>query len=939
MTGIVDGTIYRGLSELLVGTGGALPRCANGLSESASPPSHVTHLVLSYRSAFDELWRLSAAFLGWLESGEKTVVVVWDGVPGSAPEGVPLDGHVTPFDWAAAVSLRANPAAASWKIVILDLATPGLATCRAVPSFDLFRDGLTTLLPQVSVVRRQMVGRCLRQILAPTARNERLERDLVVRLWTDAISRDSQREDRHALSNIIGPMLLLPAMSADGRMPTFCAENPQARAFLALLRALGIAPGETPHSSGPPEAEHEAGSTEAAPNADQHDETLQAVLVDDMHRLGWSEVLAEALRPTGQLVRALGEPAELQALARRYFEHDSKPSDGTQALAADLPLDSPDLVLFLDLRLFPPARLDEERKFVKELVQYARRIAQPDLPLKWPAIPAEELKLVDSWTESTSSDAHPGRTAALTLLPRLIALADPFLPIVLFSSTGSRDLLEPLKPYGSIITDFEKPRLWGADPTRVVELAREGMTRALDRARQLLQARRLCLALGKEQRVKDRKKPFCDVKHLELYIDESGNAGREEDEGIADDGVERIAFVITGLLVGYRSVDPEDVGSPGDLARKMESAGLRWWPESAGAPHLQKSRPPGPNRRYLTSSVTRADDAVAREFLGIVKKEHLPVLGVVMAYTQKTSPPKDPARGFVHEGRADNRFREMLAALLDLVIYELAPEIGVPSGTSLSVFVATRARVAGNFEAGRDMVARMNDLYGFHAPDGGTHVVVFGEDALHGLLYGLLASRPRRACPVEIGHARGVRLCYPHEAYSVRTKSWVEKDTRPQWRGTRHQHYIADILAGPCRRLGKDLKESKPELWKGYFERGLYDSFDPDTRALLSAGRGLDQGDLVESLVALRSPAVLRRNFREISGAALLLRRLREAVKRDLSGPDFLRLAAALEITRHGKAADAEAPNAEAQLPSAVREIGVARESARGAATSERNAR
>ncbi len=904
MSGIVDRALHAGLVELLGGSTGEGVHCANSLPVSGTSDELVTHLVLSYRAAFDGLWSLSPGFLEWLTSGEKTVVVVWDGLPGSAPEGVPLDEHVTPFDWAAAVSLRADPAATSWRIVILDLATHGTAACRALPRFDLFRGGLTALLPRVSVVRRQGVGSCLQRILAPIARNQQFQRDLVVRFWTDAISRETQREDRHALSNIIGPMLLLPAMSTDGRIPAFCAANPQARAFLALLQALGIAPSEGSHTPGPPEVEHDTESTNAAPKDAQRDEALKAVLVDDMHRLGWSEVLAEALRPTGTLVGALGDPDELQALVRRYFETASGRASRNQGVVAGLPLDSPDLVLFLDLRLFSVERLEQERKFVEEIVQYARRIAQSGRPLKWPAIPEKELELIDSWRGAVSSDAHPGRIAALTLLPRLIALADPFLPIVLFSSTGSRDLLEPLKPYGSIITDFEKPRLWGADPTRVVEVARAGMARALARARQLLRARRLCAKLSAPPRVAKRERALDETDHLELYIDESGVSGKAGDVEIGERGTEKNRFVIAGLLVGYRHFDQVPDRSFSDLMTKMEKAGLRWWPEQAGGKHLKKSRPLGGGRRPLDSSVQQADAETARKFLEIVRAAEMPTIGVAMEYSAevtppkaaKASPPKCPASDFLNEGRADNRYRQILASLLDLVIYELLPELGAGSNATLSIFVATRARVAADYKTAEAMIVRLGDLYGFHIPDDGGRAIVFGEDALHGVLYEVLAGRPENACPVKIEHARGVRLCYPYKVRDKKGSGWIEKDTEPQWSGTRHQHYVADILAGPCRAKGSDVTKTPHEPWSSFFANGVFDTFDEETRALLDAGRACARGERVRGLLELCSTEALSRDFEEVSGAALLVRRLCAAIRNDLTGAEFLRLAEALSV-------------------------------------------
>ena len=100
----------------------------------------------------------------------------------------------------------------------------------------------------------------------------------------------------------------------------------------------------------------------------------------------------------------------------------------------------------LDLRLFEARPLADEATFFVGLVEVARSRAEAgDLP--WPAIEEEELDRIKSWCGAVADGSQTSRenvayVEGMTLLPRLIALADPAYPVIVFSSTGRRVVAE-----------------------------------------------------------------------------------------------------------------------------------------------------------------------------------------------------------------------------------------------------------------------------------------------------------------------------------------------------------------------------------------------------------------------------------------------------------------------------------------------------------------
>ena len=124
-------------------------------------------------------------------------------------------------------------------------------------------------------------------------------------------------------------------------------------------------------------------------------------------------------------------------------------SDSANAPTAD--------VLLLDLRLFgeDDTPKEPERESLERLLElvYATKLQSAPDPFVHRAIDAVNRRL------------YPGKGPAsllhLALLPLLIAHTDPSLPVVIFSSTRQRSLMQAFENHPSLITTFVKPGATG----------------------------------------------------------------------------------------------------------------------------------------------------------------------------------------------------------------------------------------------------------------------------------------------------------------------------------------------------------------------------------------------------------------------------------------------------------------------------------------------
>jgi hypothetical protein len=151
---------------------------------------------------------------------------------------------------------------------------------------------------------------------------------------------------------------------------------------------------------------------------------------------------------------------------------------------------SPAFVLILDLRLFSSRGGSEEKDFYERMIKVSKIVPRPRHveDIEWQAFENDIEEIQNALNEGVSLSEN---VRALTLLPRLLSILDSTLPIVLFSSTHKRKLLEPLHAFPNIVTDFVKP-VFGpgmSDWHSVVENTMENFERAMRKAATILDAR------------------------------------------------------------------------------------------------------------------------------------------------------------------------------------------------------------------------------------------------------------------------------------------------------------------------------------------------------------------------------------------------------------------------------------------------------------------
>ena len=282
-------------------------------------------------------------------------------------------------------------------------------------------------------------------------------------------------KEHHKLSNIAGAHLLRDAVpQVTGMGQKHSSETAMCRFIFSITGSLSR------------DSEREIVSTQWY----AHEKNTACVLLDDMADL-WKPFLAGALGlqnisdihtpnvGTGNDGAALALlEAKMKAWAdepyQRRFLRLGDFSSGIALNAAQ----RIDFILFLDLRLFDREHKGEEAAFVSKLQHIAAllktRFASGNEHPVWPLI------------DDLGTDA-----GGLNLLPRLLSLFDPTLPIVLFSSTDRKSIVEHFKHYPNIVTDFQKPVFRNAlgDVTDYLALCRQRFESAMGRAEGILRTR------------------------------------------------------------------------------------------------------------------------------------------------------------------------------------------------------------------------------------------------------------------------------------------------------------------------------------------------------------------------------------------------------------------------------------------------------------------
>jgi len=479
------------------------------------PKQKCDYLIVSYNEDFAWLWRFDDNLVSWLGGLRKTILLVWDQTPHDerlAP--VNVSDYLTAVGWAVALSLThvqrrrakadgsAKKEEPTWRLIVLDLASKQHSSSDTVRLFRRLQEN-KPILPWVSFFGPAQLNESLWALQhKPEPHPEQSDVDLLRRLWIGTLTRPSNPGDRHAITNLMGPEVLLSRMdSAAAHDLPFASSS--LSALRNLMRCLGLVVEQ---------------DREEAPwvSPDEWKESdPQFILLDDLAGLGWADFLKQALGiPKGDdqrfAVFTRPDAREFGPERNRTILEMLRDENGKLRIKQGLQLVPGDEmpILFLDLRLFS-GRTDDEMKFSEDLLALAQQVEQGETninELSWPGFNSGDLKAVERCTREKKIECDE-YYIALTLLPRLIALVDPPLPIGLFSSTGRRRIAVALKDYGNVITEFDKPRLFGDVSRDVVGEVRVRFESALKRALSLARGRKD----ARRPRGRDRAQPRSPV--------------------------------------------------------------------------------------------------------------------------------------------------------------------------------------------------------------------------------------------------------------------------------------------------------------------------------------------------------------------------------------------------------------------------------------------
>lgn len=529
------------------------------------------------------------------------IVIVWDRKQlGESPDDHLLEKHLTPLDWALVWSLKQARAGQSVpSIVIIDVTAGNWKDTWAWS----VRHQLLADMPWVTLTApfvREEDEFLYRWTFSKTAMDSGgVAEDGLIRKkdgvwglysgpgaekpdrtpleWLDKLWSASLRlsDENHDISNIVGARLMLEMFSARRSVSKRTAPM---RALIAKAKWSGLkVPKWDPW---------------ALPNTQYlYEKKISAILVDDKHESGWAAFLEEVLGKDVQL-RPMPTPDELIAFLQKQ-EDTLKRRDFIASISGlDENQDAKPEIIFLDLRLYGSGEAGRLREDVKKLLAVAESW-EGTCPA-WDAIPQEELDEIRSWLGPDGSTSDATRLKALLLLPRLLALALPLTPIILFSATGQALVQKELKPYRNIFTNFQKPNPL-IDPASV-QTAVLAFHQAMDFALPILQ-RRMQLAYAQKiyskiNKIRPENQP---TKHTELYFDEAGGNAN--------------GIISTGVLAEFRTLEHADKVQ-NKFLQKFENCQISWFQKIQSCKSLEK--------RLVKTSEMKTKNAVTEQ-IGLLR--------------------------------------------------------------------------------------------------------------------------------------------------------------------------------------------------------------------------------------------------------------------------------------------------------------------------------
>jgi len=474
---------------------------------------------------------------------ELTILIVWDGMPDSDGETVAVGHYVTPYDWAMALSItlyrhdwQQDVSPPQVQILILDLASNTVSDAFLQHSFFAFHNVVPWIQDYrpvaggkgelAEVVVNEVVDQAeneakkcetiawLRQTIHPDRRDlQRLIDDVlqpgcVMTTFADDFDRKSDLEavvdswqqqflragDHHAIANLTAPFILSAGLP-DSVRPDIQAQIERGalsrRALRQLLKVVGLL--HIDEEGGKPSNTLPLLSQKGGVFGRR--KKVRFLLVDDQYHQGYHHVLASTLfgtnyRSTNVNIKqeswcsSTSNLGSLSCLKTANPILDKLINNGAVE-DWDLPRNLEEVVdcdvLLLDLRLWITA--GQKQQFMEELVAACDALGAKTLIKRddhFRKAYEKGVKLKDN--DKDDEQKKPSEIHALALFPLLLSYYDPSFPIILFSSTHQRDVIEMVSHRKNIIVDFAKPIMSGYGHEHTPSKLIKNLYRALQRA-------------------------------------------------------------------------------------------------------------------------------------------------------------------------------------------------------------------------------------------------------------------------------------------------------------------------------------------------------------------------------------------------------------------------------------------------------------------------
>lgn len=442
-------------------------------------------------------------------------------------------------------------------------------------------------------------------------------------------------------------------------------------------------------------------------------------------------------------------------------------------------------------------------------------------------------KWIDKAENSKSTDWRKSAKylELLTLLPRILATIDMSLPIVIFSSTGKREVTEWLKDYRNIITIFNKPGFFGYATESFVEDTKQKFVASMLAAIHILQARVAIQELLVNFPPKKEMEPQKDgqsqqEKYIEIFIDESG-------EPIGDNN-----FVVAGIALVH-----QNLGQARNLHTKMENTSVRLTDENNDRKLMWYGDACLPKRLSEVPDNLKMKFQPVKASLESLFRVHTD--GFV-SFSISANLDKLKCSGKLKglaKHNLDSAYLELFEWLIDVVLYEFLPErLGYQSKLKFKIYGATRVRAKGNNGVFTPTEKKaLIDNWGISTifNDGYQSL---NEMSFMPLVVNVLSGRPDPKAEYmsdgsSISGAVGFSLTYAPK----QPPQYGE-----QRNFFRHAHYIADLVANSAY-ISLDYPDR--DIFEGFFNDRFIDSFDDGFKAAVDASKYLESGLRVEGFL------------------------------------------------------------------------------------------